>query len=79
MSAKRSAPDAAPAAPPSTDRTVRFLATIDPTATDRTRYDAGSEWTVSADRAEQLVADGLAVLVSPRASAPSAAAAAASE
>jgi hypothetical protein len=72
MSAKRSAPDAAAA--PSGDRTVRFLATIAPTATDRTRYDAGSEWAVSAARAEQLVADGLAVLVSPPSSAASAAA-----
>jgi hypothetical protein len=66
---------AAPAAAaPSGDRTVRFLATLDPTATDRARYDAGSEWTVSAARAEQLVADGLAVLVSPSSSAASLAA-----
>jgi hypothetical protein len=72
MSAKRSAPDATAAAP-SGDRTVRFLATIAPTATDRMQYDAGTEWSVSAARAEQLVADGLAVLVSSPSAAPAAA------
>lgn len=37
---------------------VRFLASVGPTPTDRTVYQAGSEWTVSLARAEQLEADG---------------------
>lgn len=43
------------------DVTVTFTATVEPTAHDRTRYHAGSVWTVPAERAAQLIADGLAV------------------
>lgn len=43
------------------DRSVTFLETVEPTPQDRTRYHAGSVWTVPAERAAQLIADGLAV------------------
>lgn len=39
---------------------VRFVATVDPTPTDRMRYDAGSVWQVRSDVAEQLVQAGAA-------------------
>lgn len=56
--------------PPSpADVWVRFLATVGPTSTDRTRYEAGSVWAVSRARADALSAEGLAVLVQPPASA----------
>lgn len=53
--------DAAASAP---DRPVRLLATLEPTATDPTRYHAGDVWTMPAARAAALVAAGLAVVES---------------
>jgi hypothetical protein len=44
---------------------VRFLQTVEPTSTDRTRYDAGSVWAVSAERGDELVAGGEAEFTSP--------------
>lgn len=60
--------DTAPAtptepAPPPTAR-VRLLETIEPTATDKSRYDAGTVWTFSEDRALALVEAGQAKLLS---------------
>lgn len=71
MSSRRQSP-ADPAAPP-TDRWVRMLATVDPTAHDRARYSAGTVWCVPAARAAAWCDAGLAEPVS----APAAVAAAA--
>jgi hypothetical protein len=59
--------DTAPAtpaepAPPPTAR-VRLLETIEPSATDKTRYEAGTDWTFSEDRALALVEAGQAKLL----------------
>ena len=55
-----------PANPPALpDVWVRFLETIEPTATDRTRYDADSEWAMSDARAEELLAAGKVELIDP--------------
>ncbi len=48
---------------------VRFLATIDPTPVDRTRYEAGSVWHVPADRAAELIDAGHAEPTAPPAAA----------
>jgi hypothetical protein len=50
---------------------VRFLATIDPTPVDRTRYEAGSVWHMPIDRAQALIDANppLAELVDPPAAA----------
>lgn len=48
---------------------VRFLATIDPTPVDRTRYEAGSVWHVPADRAAELMEAKHAVPCAPPAAA----------
>lgn len=48
---------------PETNARVRMLETIEPTATDRTRYHAGEEWTVSLARAEALEAAGAAEIL----------------
>jgi hypothetical protein len=45
---------------PRPDVPVRFTATVEPSLTDRMRYEAGSVWTVPAARADALFADGLA-------------------
>lgn len=50
-------------AAPEPNARVRFLASVGPTATDKTVYAAGSEWTVSLARAEQLEADGEAEIL----------------
>lgn len=39
---------------PEPNARVRMLASVGPTPTDRTVYQAGSEWTVSLARAQQL-------------------------
>lgn len=39
---------------------VRLLETIEPTATDRTRYHAGDVWAMPIDRAEALIDAGAA-------------------
>lgn len=54
--------DAAQPTPPA-NATVRFLATVEPTATDRQRYEAGSEWTLPLDRAEAFEAEGTVELL----------------
>lgn len=41
---------------------VRYLQTVEPTATDSTRYDADSVWQTPISRAEQLIDDGIAEL-----------------
>jgi hypothetical protein len=48
---------------PESNARVRMLETIEPTATDRTRYHAGEEWTVSLARAEALEAAGAAEIL----------------
>lgn len=65
------ADDAATPTDPTPDRTarVRLLETIEPTATDKTRYDAGTDWTFSEDAALALVEAGKAELL-PDAPAP---------
>lgn len=59
---------------PETNARVRMLETIEPTATDRTRYEFDSEWTVSLARAEELEAAGqaeiLALIEPPAPAAP---------
>lgn len=42
---------------------VRMLESVGPTATDRQRYEAGTEWHVPLARAEALEAAGLAELL----------------
>lgn len=42
---------------------VRLRETIEPTATDRTRYHAGEVWAMPIDRAEALIDAGAAELV----------------
>jgi hypothetical protein len=48
---------------PESNARVRMLETIEPTATDRTRYDYDSVWTVSLARAEALEAAGAAEIL----------------
>jgi hypothetical protein len=45
------------------DVAVTFVETVEPTAADRTRYHAGSVWTVPAARAAELIAAGIATAV----------------
>ena len=42
---------------------VRLLETLEPTATDKTRYDAGTDWTFPEDAALALVEAGKAELL----------------
>lgn len=44
---------------------VRCLATIEPTATDRMRYEAGTEWSMPRARAEVLLEAGAIELIDP--------------
>lgn len=60
-------------APTPRTATVRLLETLEPSATDKTRYDAGTDWTFPEDRALELVEAGFAELL---ADAPAAAPAA---
>lgn len=57
---------------PTPDRTarVRLLETIEPTATDKSRYAAGTDWTFSEDRALALVEAGQAELLPDGPAAP---------
>lgn len=65
------------ATPREPDVRVEFLATIEPTATDRTRYRAGTAWTMPAARARALAADGVVkLLTAPPARVPKSTAAA---
>ncbi len=50
-------------ATPAPTARVRFLETIEPTATDKTRYEAGTDWTFPEDTALALVEDGKAELL----------------
>ncbi len=52
-----------PSPAPEANARVRFLASVGPSATDRTVYAAGTEWTVSLTRAEALVDAGVAELL----------------
>lgn len=51
---------------------VRLLETIEPTATDKTRYDAGTDWTFPEDTALALVEAGKAELLPDAPAAPAA-------
>lgn len=53
------------ATPREPDVRVEFLVTVEPTATDRTRYHAGSVWTMSAARARACVEAGEVKLLAP--------------
>ncbi len=59
------------AAPARTAR-VELLETIEPTATDKTRYDAGTVWTFPEDTALALVEAGKADLLPDEPAAPTA-------
>lgn len=48
---------------------VRLTATLEPTAIDRTRYEAGSVWHMPPVRAAVLVAEGVAEYCDPPAAA----------
>ncbi len=58
-------PPATPIPPAQPDVWVRFLETVDPTPTDRMRYEAGSVWAVPAARAESLISARQAARTAP--------------
>lgn len=51
---------------------VRLLETLEPTATDKTRYDAGTTWSFPEDTALALVEAGKAELLPDEPAAPDA-------
>lgn len=60
------------AAAPAPSAAVRLLETIEPTATDKTRYEAGTVWTFPEDTALALVEAGKAELLPDTPAAPAA-------